>query len=77
MFMAPRFHGDDAWIPAYETVSQLFFCHSVQAKRDTESSIISKFWIPACAGMTSWMMISEITTQSLLRNDRRGSFSKI
>ncbi len=35
-----------------ETVLQLQIRHSVQAKRDTESSIISKFWIPpACAGL--------------------------
>jgi hypothetical protein len=30
-----------------------------------ESSIISKFWIPACAGMTVLMVISYIATQSL------------
>src|ERR1035437_1893672 len=40
------------------------FCHSVQAKRDTESSVISKFWIPACAGMSILMVLSDITTQS-------------
>ena len=28
---------------AFETVSQLLFCHSVQAERDTESSIINGF----------------------------------
>jgi len=40
------------------------FCHSVQAKRDTESSIFSKFWIPAFAGMTMLMSHSPIMTQS-------------
>src|SRR5450759_3907263 len=40
------------------------YCHSVQVKRDTESSVISKFWIPACAGMTILMVLSAITTQS-------------
>jgi hypothetical protein len=35
----------------------------VQAKRDTESSIFSKFWIPASAGMTSLIMISNIAVQ--------------
>jgi hypothetical protein len=54
-------------IPAFETVSQLQFCHSVQAQRDTESSIFSKFWMPAFAGMTALMAHSAITTQSLLR----------
>jgi len=29
------------------------FCHSVQAKRDTESSIINEFWMPVCTGMTN------------------------
>jgi len=29
----------------------------VQAKRDTESIIFSKFWIPACAGMTILFVI--------------------
>jgi len=44
--------------------------HSVQAKRDTESSIISKFWIPArvpfrvFAGMTAFMALLAITAQS-------------
>jgi hypothetical protein len=28
-------------------------------------------WIPACAGMTSLMMIADITTQSLGRNDKK------
>jgi len=60
--------------PANETVSQLPFCHSVQAKRDTESSIISKFWIPAFASMTTLMAIPAIATQSRMlgmlgRND--------
>jgi len=27
-------------------------CHSGQAKRDPESSIFERFWIPAFAGMT-------------------------
>jgi hypothetical protein len=48
-------------------VSQLPFCHSVQAKRDTESSIINKFWMPACAGMTTLGELFAITTQSLDR----------
>jgi len=38
------------------TISQksllAIFCHSVQAKRDTESSNISKFWMPVFTGMT-------------------------
>jgi hypothetical protein len=46
-----------------ETVSQLHLCHSVQAQRDTESSIPNKFWIPAFAGMTALMTLSVITTQ--------------
>ena len=47
----------------HETVSQLPFCHnlkvtrSVQAKRDTESRIINEFWMPACAGMTTFILI--------------------
>jgi len=44
------------------------FCHSVQAKRDTESSIFSKFWMPAFAGMTVLIALSTIATQSLRRN---------
>ena len=32
-------------LPDIETVSQLPFCHSVQAKRDTESSNFINFWI--------------------------------
>ncbi len=52
-------------IPGLETVSQLYFCHSVQAKRDTESSIFIKFWMPAFAGMTALMALSAITTQFL------------
>jgi len=48
-----------------EAVSQLLFCCSVQAQRDTESSIIYKVWIPAFAGMTNLMMISNIEKQSL------------
>ena len=51
-------------IPDLETVSQLHFCHSVQAQRDTESSIFSKFWIPAFAGMTALMALSTVMTQS-------------
>jgi hypothetical protein len=30
-------------------------CHSGQAKRDPESRIFRKFWIPAFAGMTEEM----------------------
>jgi hypothetical protein len=45
------------------------FCHSVQAKRDTESSNLSKFWIPAYAGMTILIALSAIMTQSLRGND--------
>jgi hypothetical protein len=59
----------ESWIPAYETVSQFLFCHSVQAKRDTESSIIM-FWIPAFAGMTTFIVIRAIATQSVRRNDK-------
>ncbi len=51
-------------LPGLETVSQLLFCHSVQAKRDTESSIINEFWIQAFAGMTIIVVISYIMTQS-------------
>jgi hypothetical protein len=55
-----------------ETLSQLLFCHSGQAKRDPESSnfeLVPVFrrddvWIPAFAGMTTLMVISGITTQS-------------
>jgi len=54
-------------LPGPETVSQLPFCHPVQAKRDTESSIFSQFWMPACAGMTALMVLSAIATQSLER----------
>jgi len=36
----------------------------MQAKRDTESSIFSKFWMPAFAGMTVLMALSPIMTQS-------------
>jgi hypothetical protein len=36
----------------------------VQAKRDTESSIFSKFWMPAFAGMTVLIALSAIMTQS-------------
>jgi hypothetical protein len=35
----------------------------LQAKRDTESSISNKFWIPAFAGMTVFMALLVITTQ--------------
>jgi hypothetical protein len=38
-------------------VSQLQLCHSLPAKRDTESSIINRFWIPAFAGMTALMAL--------------------
>ena len=40
-------------LPLIWFVSQLFVCHSRQAKRDPESSNINKSWIPAFAGMTS------------------------
>jgi hypothetical protein len=50
----------DCACPANESVTITFFCHSVQAKRDTESSIFCKFWIPACAGMTVLMALSAI-----------------
>jgi hypothetical protein len=36
----------------------------VQVKRDTESSNFSNFWIPAFAGMTVFMALSAIMTQS-------------
>jgi len=36
----------------------------VQAKRDTESSNFSNFWIPAFAGMTILKLFSPIATQS-------------
>jgi hypothetical protein len=45
-------------------VSQLPFRHSVQAKRDTESSIFSKFWMPTFVGMTVFMALFTIVTQS-------------
>jgi len=45
---------------------------SVQAKSDTESSVFSKFWIPACAGMTALMALLAITTRSLSGNDLAG-----
>ena len=41
----------------------------MQAKRDTESSKLNKFWIPAFAGMTSLMALTAIATQPLRRND--------
>ncbi len=46
-----------------EAVSQLYLCHSVQAKRDMESSISNKFWIPAFAGKTPLMALPVIVTQ--------------
>jgi hypothetical protein len=49
--------------PPPEAVSQLPFCHSVQAKRDTESSIFSEFWMLACVGMTALLVLSAIATQ--------------
>jgi hypothetical protein len=59
--------------PAHETVSQLLFCHSVQVKRDTESSNFSNFWIPAFAGMTILKLFSPIMTQSRMPDqDWRG-----
>jgi hypothetical protein len=36
----------------------------VQAKRDTESSIYSMFWMPAFAGMTVLIAFSAIVTPS-------------
>jgi len=36
----------------------------VQAKRDTESSNFSNFWIPAFTGMTILKLFSPIATQS-------------
>ncbi len=51
-------------MPDQETVSQFIFCYSVQVKRDTESSNIKEFWIPAFAGMTILQALSSITTQS-------------
>jgi len=51
-------------IPAKRLCRNPHLCHSVQAKRDTESSIISKFWMPAFAGMTLMIVLSAITTQS-------------
>jgi hypothetical protein len=50
--------------PGEEVVSQCHFRHSVQAKRDTESRIFNKFWIPAFAGMTTSAGFCAITTQS-------------
>jgi hypothetical protein len=49
-----------------ETVSQFNFCHSGQAKRDPESRNINEFWMPACAGMTTFL------ETPLLRNSREG-----
>ena len=40
------------------------FCHSVQAERDTESRKINYFWIPASAGMTTFILIPAIAAQS-------------
>jgi hypothetical protein len=51
-------------LPAFQAVSQLPFRHSVQAKRDTESSIFSKFWMPTFVGMTVFMALFTIMTQS-------------
>jgi len=54
----------------YNFVITFQVTRSVQAKRDTESSIISKFWIPArvpfrvFAGMTAFMALLAIATQS-------------
>jgi len=44
----------------------------VQAKRDTESSIFIRFWIPAFAGMTPLKVLTAIVTQSLRGNDTKG-----
>jgi len=49
-----------------ETVSPLPFCHSVQAKRDNESSIFNKFWLPAFAGMTGLTTLSAIATYGIM-----------
>jgi zinc transporter ZupT len=46
----------------------------VQAKRDTESSNFSNFWMPAFAGMTVFMALSAIATQSLRRYDNYWTF---
>jgi len=53
--------------PRRGCVAITFFVHSVQAKRDTESSIVSKFWMPAFAGMTVLIALSAIATQSRKR----------
>jgi len=47
----------------------------VQAKRDTESSIFSKFWMPAFAGMTVLIALSAIATQSRKPESRTGRVS--
>ena len=56
--------------PPLEPVSQLLFCHSVQAKRDTESSIFNIFWIPAFAGMT--MVTASLRLRHSLLEGARG-----
>ena len=53
-----------------ETVSQLHFCHSMQAKRDTESLIFSEFWMLACAGMTALTSFSLLRHSALLEMTR-------
>ena len=71
-----------SWIPASETVSQLYFCHSVQAKRDEEPAPDSIRGNPGDMGlvpgfrrfMTALMALSAITTQSLRRNDKNRLF---
>ncbi len=57
LLKAPGCHSGE------ETVSQLHLCHFVQAKRNTKSSISNKFWIPAFAGMTPFMVLAVIATQ--------------
>lgn len=54
-------------IPAQRLCGNYIFCHSVQAKRDTESRKIDQFWIPAFAGMTAFIALLAIATQSRRR----------
>ena len=70
-------------IPAKRLCHNYFFCHSVQAKRDTESSVSlvpgfhrDDVWIPAevypvpryGAGVTVLKLLSTIVTQSRMRD---------
>jgi hypothetical protein len=41
----------------------------VQAKRDTESSNFSNFWMPVFTGMTALITLFDIAAQSLRGND--------